>query len=164
MHGLIFLFKWTKDTADPSGSIVQDSRLDKIFFAKQVIENACATQAIFSVLLNCRHPDVKIGSTLTELKDFCQGFDANMKGLAISNSQVISSVHNSFARQQIFEFDPSTAKKEEDAYHFISYVPIDGRLYELDGLKSGPIDLGAIPADTEWTDFVKPIIEKRMQR
>ncbi|XP_066154037.1 ubiquitin carboxyl-terminal hydrolase isozyme L5 [Euwallacea fornicatus] len=164
IHGLIFLFKWTNDTSEPSGSLVQDNRLDKIFFAKQVIENACATQAILSVLLNCRHPDVKLGPTLTELKDFCQGFDANMKGLTISNSQVISSVHNSFARQQIFEFDPTFSKKQEDAYHFISYVPIDGRLYELDGLKEGPIDLGAIPADTEWTDIVKPIIEKRMKR
>ncbi|ENN80940.1 ubiquitin carboxyl-terminal hydrolase isozyme L5 [Dendroctonus ponderosae] len=164
VHGLIFLFKWTKDSSNPSGSIVQDSRLDKIFFAKQVIENACATQAILSILLNCRHPDVKIGPTLTELKEFCQGFDANMKGLTISNSQVISSVHNSFARQQIFEFDPNSSKKQEDAYHFISYVPIDGRLYELDGLKSGPIDLGVIPADTEWTSVVKPIIEQRMKR
>ncbi|XP_050302124.1 ubiquitin carboxyl-terminal hydrolase isozyme L5 [Anthonomus grandis grandis] len=164
IHGLIFLFKWTKDTCQPSGSIVQDSRLDKIFFAKQVIENACATQAILSVLLNCRHPDVKLGPTLSELKDFCQGFDANMKGLTISNSQVISSVHNSFARQQVFEFDPQYNKKEEDAFHFISYVPIDGRLYELDGLKEGPIDLGVIPADTDWMTVVKPIIGKRMQR
>lgn len=35
VHGLIFLFKWVQDD-EPSGSIVQDSRLDKIFFAKQV--------------------------------------------------------------------------------------------------------------------------------
>lgn len=164
IHGLIFLFKWTKDTSEPSGSIVQDSRLDKIFFARQVIENACATQAILSVLLNCRHPDVKLGATLLELKEFCQGFDANMKGLTISNSQVISSVHNSFARHQIFEFDPTMPKKEEDAYHFISYVPIEGRLYELDGLKQGPIDLGPIPPEGDWTDVVRPVIEKRIQR
>ncbi|KAL1502338.1 hypothetical protein ABEB36_007493 [Hypothenemus hampei] len=164
IHGLIFLFKWTNDTSEPSGSIVQDSRLDKIFFAKQVIENACATQAILSVLLNCRHPDIKLGATLTEMKEFCQGFDAVMKGLTISNSQVISSVHNSFARHQIFEFEPDASKKRDDVYHFISYVPIDGRLYELDGLKAGPIDLGPIPPNTEWTDVVKPIIEKRMKR
>ncbi|XP_050516996.1 ubiquitin carboxyl-terminal hydrolase isozyme L5 [Diabrotica virgifera virgifera] len=163
IHGLIFLFKWTKDD-DPSGSLVQDSRLEKIFFAKQVIENACATQAILSVLLNCRHNDLKLGHTLTELKDFCQGFDANMKGLTISNSPVIRTVHNSFARQQLFEFDPTMANKNDDAFHFVSYVPIDGRLYELDGLKQGPIDLGAIPAEAEWTEIVRPIIEKRIQR
>ncbi|KAL3276173.1 hypothetical protein HHI36_020892, partial [Cryptolaemus montrouzieri] len=163
IHGLIFLFKWTKDDI-PTGSIVQDSRLDKIFFAKQVIENACATQAILSVLLNCRHSDLKLGHTLTELKDFCQGFDANMKGLTISNSPVIRSVHNSFARQQLFEFDPSMNNKSEDSFHFVGYVPIDGRLYELDGLKPGPIDLGPIPTDSEWTDVVRPIIEKRIQK
>jgi len=35
VHGLIFLFKW-KDDDDAEGSVVQDSRLDTIFFAKQV--------------------------------------------------------------------------------------------------------------------------------
>ena len=37
VHGLIFLFKW-KDDDDMEGSVVQDSRLDTIFFAKQVNE------------------------------------------------------------------------------------------------------------------------------
>jgi hypothetical protein len=35
IHGLIFLFKWVQDD-EPTGSVVQDARLDKIFFAKQV--------------------------------------------------------------------------------------------------------------------------------
>lgn len=35
VHGLIFLFKWQQEE-QPSGSVVQDNRLDKIFFAKQV--------------------------------------------------------------------------------------------------------------------------------
>jgi len=39
VHGLIFLFKWVPDT-DPDGSVVQDSRLEKIFFAKQVNLNS----------------------------------------------------------------------------------------------------------------------------
>ncbi|KAI4470742.1 ubiquitin carboxyl-terminal hydrolase [Holotrichia oblita] len=87
-----------------------------------------------------------------------------MKGLTISNSPVIRSVHNSFARQQLFEFNPAMSTKNEDVFHFVSYVPIDGRLYELDGLKPGPIDLGNIQQDTEWTDTVRPIIEKRIQK
>lgn len=32
---MIFLFKWVQDD-EPTGSVVQDARLDKIFFAKQV--------------------------------------------------------------------------------------------------------------------------------
>lgn len=163
IHGLIFLFKWVQDD-EPSGSIVQDNRLEKIFFAKQVINNACATQAILSILLNSRHPDLTLGPTLTEFKDFCMSFDANMKGLALSNSQVIRSVHNSFARQTLFEFDSKLASKDDDVYHFVGYMPIDGRLYELDGLKAGPIDLGAVPQESDWLDVVRPIIEKRIKK
>lgn len=35
-----------------------------------------------------------------------------------------------------------SAGKIADAFHYVSYVPIDGHLYELDGLKPYPIDHG----------------------
>ena len=166
IHGLIFLFKWLPGD-EPSGSLVQDSRLDNIFFASQVINNACATQAILSVLLNCDHPDVSLGDTLGSFKEFVSSFDSSMKGLALSNSDVIKSVHNSFARQNMFEFekDGRQKDKDEDVFHFISYVPINGRLYELDGLKEGPIDLGPVPQGAgHWIDLARPVIEKRIQK
>lgn len=146
---------------EPAGSVVQG--LDNVFFAKQVIQNACATQAILSVLLNVNHPDMSLGETLGDFKEFTQSFDAYNKGLAMSNAQQIRSVHNSFARQTLFEMDNSKNKPDEDVFHFISYLPVHGRLYELDGLKEGPVDLGAI-GDKNWLDVVRPVIEKRIQK
>ena len=70
----MFLFKW-QSSEGSAGSVVQDDRLDKIFFAKQMIKNACATQAIISVLLNAQHPDVHVGPILREFKDFTASFD-----------------------------------------------------------------------------------------
>ncbi|KAG7204848.1 hypothetical protein KM043_005250 [Ampulex compressa] len=163
IHGLIFLFKWVQDE-EPFGDVVQDNRLDKIFFAKQVINNACATQAILSVLLNCKHPDISLGPNLEEFKNFCQSFDANMRGLALSNCDVIREVHNSFSRQTLFEYDSRQASKDDALFHFISYVPIDGHLYELDGLKDGPIDLGVCLMDEKWVRSVMPIIQKRINK
>ncbi|XP_071948052.1 ubiquitin carboxyl-terminal hydrolase isozyme L5-like [Antedon mediterranea] len=161
VHGLIFLFKW-KPGIEGAGSIVRDDRLNTIFFAKQVINNACATQAILSILLNCKHKDFNLGTTLTDFKQFSQSFDPTMKGLSISNSDTIKQVHNSFSRQQMFEFDKSMSK-DSDAFHFVGFMPIDGRLYELDGLKDGPIDLGKCDQD-DWLKTATPAIEERISK
>ncbi|KAG9510983.1 Ubiquitin carboxyl-terminal hydrolase isozyme L5, partial [Fragariocoptes setiger] len=174
IYGLIFLFKWQR-ADDSQANIVRDSRLERMFFAQQVINNACATQAIISVLLNAKTKPpgaadtddleaIELGETLTSFKEFSRDFDPNMKGLALSNSGTIRIVHNTFARQQLIEYDPTSKSKNEDVFHFISYVPFEGRLYELDGLREGPIDLGAIPEKTDWVTVARPVIEKRMQQ
>lgn len=49
-------------------------------------------------------------------------------------------------------------------FHFVGYIPIEGRLYELDGLKDGPIDLGPIAPGTDWLTVVQPVIQRRIQK
>ena len=63
----------------------------------------------------------------------------------------------------MFEFDEQFAKKDDDVFHFVAYVPIEGRLYELDGLKEGPIDLGKCDEE-DWLKTVKPVLDQRIQR
>jgi len=166
VHGMIFLFKWIgpSTVGNSGGSLVEDGRLDKIFFPRQVINNACATFAIISILMNLEHQDVELGKVLGEFKEFTKSFDPAMKGLALSNSDVIRTVHNSFARQTIFEFEEKAASKDDDVYHFVSFLPINGRLYELDGLRDGPIDHGAIPDGKDWTTVVRSVLQERINR
>ena len=63
----------------------------------------------------------------------------------------------------MFEFDEELTKKDDDVFHFVAYVPVGGRLYELDGLKEGPIDHGKCD-ETDWLRTVKPVLDQRMQR
>lgn len=49
-----------------------------LFFARQIIPNACATQAILSVLFNSE--GVNIGPTLSDFKQFTLEFDPESRG------------------------------------------------------------------------------------
>lgn len=62
VHGLIFLFKW-QPGEEPAGSIVQDSRLDQLFFAKQACYvrtftyklNVVVTQLLWREICDIKH-------------------------------------------------------------------------------------------------------------
>ncbi|KAL7750164.1 ubiquitin carboxyl-terminal hydrolase [Sorochytrium milnesiophthora] len=184
VYGVVFLFKWEKSHQQEAGdSAMQDARLqsqtaDHVFFAKQVITNACATQAILSVLLNIdwesarrSGSEMQLGEELSNFRSFTSDFDPEFKGLAITNSDTIRRVHNSFARMDSFIMErEDDSGKGEDAFHFIAYVPVGGVVYELDGLKSGPVAVGPIANDgsttddAAWLNTLIPAIQARIAR
>jgi len=142
VYGVIFLFKYP--TNDPSAKSADPDRpldgsfdyaaAENTFFAGQVIQNACGTQAILSVLLNKTSPSsseptdhqtpetIDIGPALTEFKEFTAAFPSDIRGEALSNSELIRTVHNSFAKSSPFiDETPRDMRgaEEEDVYHFM---------------------------------------------
>ncbi|KAI9506437.1 hypothetical protein GGI25_004896 [Coemansia spiralis] len=156
VYGLIFLFKWQPGAQPPEPT---EDQAQDVYFAHQVIQNACATQAILSVLMN-RDKDIELGEALANLRSFSIDLPPDMRGLALTNCDQVRRVHNSFQRVEAFLNDAQRpATEDDDLFHFVSYVPVGGRLYELDGLKPAPIDHGTTD---DWLADVGQVIQKRM--
>lgn len=165
VYGLVFLFKFDATHAQMADGAAFAPEDNGLFFAKQVISNACATQAILSILLNCA--DVDLGETLREFKAFTADFPSDLKGLAISNSDQIRLAHNSFSRAEPFVVEERKATADDDVYHFVAYVPFGGKVYELDGLREGPIELGDVPSEggrDAWLRVACPVIQQRIEK
>lgn len=89
------------------------------------------------------------------------------KGLAIGNTPELACAHNSHAMTQAKRrLDKSsgisTGRFTGEAFHFVSFVPIDGHLFELDGLKPFPRNHGPWKENEDWTDKFRITMEERL--
>ncbi|VVT50324.1 uncharacterized protein SAPINGB_P002706 [Magnusiomyces paraingens] len=188
LYGVIFLFKYRrsefeamrrKTQAEGGAAKPLDGEYataaEDVFFAHQVIQNACATQAVLSLLLNLpertsAHEQVAnlLGSTLSEFRDFVAAFDPELKGEAVSNSEQIRAAHNSFSRPPAVLDDdkdhrPDRDEEDDGLYHFIAYTRVHGTLYELDGLHPHPISHGEC-TDTQFPETLAEVLARRISR
>merc|ERR1719361_85866 len=160
IHGLIFLFKWDKSQQTEISENVLDEVPEGVFFAKQVIHNACATQAILSVLLN-KPKEIELGDTLSNFLSFSAALDPETIGLQLGSMEAIRSAHNSFSRAEPIQIEREKDDDEGEAFHFISYVNVNGILYEMDGLQKGPRLIDSCD-DTDWFQKARGVLQQRM--
>lgn len=104
---------------------------------KQTVTNACATQAILSILFNTF--GLEENSEFKNLKEFALGLDYQTRGEIIGQSEFIRKSHNSFAKQEPFIYDGSNYSEKEAVYHFVAFIHKEGSIVELDGTKAGTI-------------------------
>lgn len=163
VHALVFLFKWVGGGAEKPDGTPETPKVPH-YFAQQVINNACATIAVLNACMNVNSSEVTLGEELENLKAFSDELDPETRGYTITNSEKIRLVHNSFARNDPFSLDEQRNTDEhEDAFHFISYMPIGDKLYELDGLQRTPISHGEIPGGrANWPSLAKEVLQRRI--
>lgn len=160
VYGLLFLFKYRRREYTDSSDQGVPAEQSNVIFAHQIAQNACATQAILSVLLNT--PGLDLGPQLSEFCEFVQHLDPESRGDAIAMSEFLQTQHNFMCRPQLMVNDgPAPIMSEEDdgLYHYIAYVPTEQGLFELDGLKQAPVFHGA----SSLENMVK-VVRKRVDR
>ncbi|KAK7503383.1 hypothetical protein BaRGS_00005304 [Batillaria attramentaria] len=173
VYGFIFLFRWIEErrsrrkaNTEDESFVTDDDAVNSIFFAQQIIPNSCATHALLSVLLNSNK--VHLGETLTRVKDFTKHMNPEDKGYAIGNMPDLARAHNSHARPEPKHLPEKQSgisavrTMDSESFHFVSYVPINGHLFELDGLKPYPIDHGPWEKTEDWTEKFRRVITERL--
>uniref|UniRef100_A0A8C4QH53 Ubiquitin carboxyl-terminal hydrolase BAP1 n=1 Tax=Eptatretus burgeri TaxID=7764 RepID=A0A8C4QH53_EPTBU len=146
VYGFIFLFKWIEERRSrrkitpiiDETSVVDEEIVNNMFFAHQV--------ALLSLTPD---PQRDNKAALPVSWD-----DACVPGRAqncLPEPRHLPEKQNGLS-----------AVRTMEAFHFVSYVPINGRLFELDGLKSYPIDHGPWGEDEEWTEKARRVIMERI--
>lgn len=154
-HGLIFLFRWKPS---PNDDDEEPTCPENIWFANQVIDNACASLALLNIVLNS---SATLSKELQDFKEYSTDLTPPLKGLAVANYEHVRNIHNSFARKaEMVDCDIYLAEQmvkkgkrvnnggdaeDDEVFHFIAYVHVGDALYELDGLRRQPVKLCKYP-------------------
>lgn len=102
-----------------------------------------------------------MGDELLGFKKFTADFTPELRGEAIGSAGFIRNAHNSFAP---FLGPDKKEAGEEEAFHFVAYVPICGEIFEFDGLADGPIVHGRVADKEAWTKDAFAVIRDRIAR
>ncbi|KAK6346994.1 hypothetical protein TWF696_007086 [Orbilia brochopaga] len=173
IHGLIFLSRWREDDSKE----METNCPDAVWFANQISDNSCASLAMLNILFNSE--SVVLGEELAEFKSFTGLLTPPLRGLCLQNFEFLRRIHNSFARRsEIMQNNLDAIKacgingksteeysaSSEPTYHFIAYVPACGYVWELDGLRRWPVNIGENTCPDRWLLTAMPRIQHRISR
>ncbi|XP_072332263.1 ubiquitin carboxyl-terminal hydrolase isozyme L3 isoform X1 [Scyliorhinus torazame] len=117
----------------------------KVYFMKQTISNACGTIGLIHALANNRDKlEFETNSVMKTFLDNSTSLNPEEKAKYLENDESIRVTHE-FSAQEGQTEAPSLDEKVD--LHFITFVNVDGYLYELDGRKPFPINHGSTTAD-----------------
>ncbi|KAH7815503.1 putative Ubiquitin C-terminal hydrolase 3 [Monocercomonoides exilis] len=153
VHAIFLLYPWDGVNFNPD-TLSKDS---SILFVDQdpEIGQACGTIAVLNAL-GSKEESLKFreDSFFTRFFERMKNVPAGQRGKEVMKDKELENSHSNAAKEG------QTAPPNEDEFvttHFISFIEKNGRLIQLDGLKPGPVDLGACPKDGLLNSSVKEI-------
>jgi len=125
---------------------------DNVYFMKQCVGNACGTVALIHAVANNTGTIDLSDGPLKEFLEKTKAMSPDDKGTALENDEGIAKAHEESAQEGQTEAPDRDTKLD---LHFVAFVEVDGNLYELDGRKKFPINLGPTSPDSLLQDAAK---------
>ena len=124
---VVFLFPIKPNsTLETDGSKLADN---DVVFIKQTIPNACGTIALLHALTN----NSQIVQENSDLVFDLIKLKESDRSQFLEESKTLKEIHKSFATQ-----GQTNGEALESDLHFVCFIEKNGKLYELDGRRSGP--------------------------
>nr|AEV41001.1 putative ubiquitin carboxyl-terminal hydrolase family1 [Oryza minuta] len=144
----------TQDASNPSQHVLITGEKETLFFIKQIesLGNACGTIALLHAVGNAY-------SEISLCKNSCLDmFVKSTSGMTSYERAVFLEKDDDMARAHLLAASAGDTKLLNDVEeHYICFVECDGTLYELDGMKPGPINHGSSSAKSLLQDAVNII-------
>lgn len=146
---LIMLFPITESyeahRKQQDGAMANDSK--NVTWFKQTIGNGCGLYALLHILANLPRDFIVQNLMINNLLLLQLSLDLSVDDTA----KLVESLENNIQLDSNYGSQGQTEAPAASAsieYHFITYIKgSDGHLYELDGRRTGPVDLGSSSSD-----------------
>jgi ubiquitin carboxyl-terminal hydrolase L3 len=139
--------------------------MDKVWFTKQRIGNACGTIGLLHTLLNVPEP-LRIFPSDSWLHGFLEDcpnpLDPVRKADILERDAKIAKLHDQATSAENNQTDRGNLD-DQLVTHFVALVNVNDQLYELDGRKEAPVAHGPTTSATLLADACK-VVQTFMQR
>ncbi|KTF87432.1 hypothetical protein cypCar_00019902 [Cyprinus carpio] len=134
---MMLLFPLTQQHEEfRSKQSVDDSK--GVYFLKQTVVNSCGTVALVHAVANNQDSiDFDSDSVLKKLLEDTSDMSAAERAKAFEQNKAIQESHDAVADEGLCQPEPDKVN-----FHFITFVNVNGQLYELDGRIDGPVNHG----------------------
>jgi ubiquitin carboxyl-terminal hydrolase L3 len=151
VHAAIFLFPLGSDShAAPESS-------DSCWFTEQTIGNACGTVAVLHALCNLSADFLEENSYISNFVKNTRSLSPSERAALIENDDDLENAHKEMEHLgQSAEESPET----DCGLHFVCFVAVGDKIYELDGRRKNPSLMGVLAEDEEFLQKVVEIVKK----
>jgi ubiquitin carboxyl-terminal hydrolase L3 len=149
----------TYSRAQTKPKFTKEEKTDSInFYMKQtnVLDNACGLIAGLHLLGNNNTITFKEGSILSKFYELAKGKTFEERATLLENYKEFKEEHHTMAQE-----GQSEISEQETDKHYIAFVLIGNAIYELDGIKNGPV---IIKEGVTWETFMDEMAVEVMRR
>jgi ubiquitin carboxyl-terminal hydrolase L3 len=123
---------------------------EPIIWFEQIIGDACGSYGLLHCAINGATPKFILpGSTLEQLRNAAIPLPRKERAQLLHDSEEFEEAHQSVAGLGDTPAPARGSPEHASAGHFIAYIKANGRLWELEGCREGPLDRGELGDDED---------------